>query len=193
LVGAGLLLMRGISSASGWTHLLPGLIVIGAGVGFVSTPLASTAVGVVHPRRAGMASGINSTFRQIGLAAGVAALGSIFASQIRHGVAASLAGTPLARSAHQIATAVSSGNVKQFLAHAPSAARAQLAAASTSSFVHALNDILLIAAVVAFAGAAVALTLIRPKDFVDTSEEDGDDAVETVETGAAAPELKLAA
>jgi EmrB/QacA subfamily drug resistance transporter len=190
LVGAGLLLMRGLSSGSGWTHLLPGLIVVGAGAGLVSTPLASTAVGVVQPRRAGMASGINTTFRQIGLAAGVAALGSIFATHIRTGVASSLAGTPLAHSAHRVATAVSSGNVAQVLAHAPRAARAQLAAASTGSFVHALNDILLIAAIVAFAGAAIALALIRPKDFVDTSEEVGG---EEAEARAGAPELELAA
>ena len=41
-------------------------------------PLASTAVGVVEPARAGMASGINSTLRQVGIATGVAALGAIF-------------------------------------------------------------------------------------------------------------------
>jgi predicted MFS family arabinose efflux permease len=190
LMGTGLLLMRGISPTSGWTHLLPGMIVVGAGVGFVTTPLASTAVGVVHPARAGMATGINTTFRQIGLAAGVAALGSIFASQVRHGVGSALAGTPLARSAHQIATAVSSGSVAKVLARAPRGTREQLAAVSTSSFVHALDDILLIAAVVAFAGAAVALTLIRQKDFVDAS---GTGAAEIIETEAAAPELDLAA
>jgi EmrB/QacA subfamily drug resistance transporter len=189
-IGTGLLLMRGISTGSGWTHLLPGLIVVGAGVGFVSTPLASTAVGVVHPARAGMAGGINTTFRQIGLAAGVAALGSIFATHIRTGVASSLAGTPLARSAHQIAAAVSSGNMARVLAQAPSAARPRLAAAATSSFVHALNDILLIAAVVAFAGAAIALALIRSKDFVDTTEQEG---TASVEAGATAPEMGLAA
>jgi EmrB/QacA subfamily drug resistance transporter len=190
LIGTGLLLMRGITTGSGWTHLLPGLIAIGAGAGLVNTPLASTAVGVVHPRRAGMASGINNTSRQVGIAAGVAALGSIFASQIRSGVASSLAGTPLAHSANQIATAVSSGNVAQVLAHAPSGARAQLAAASTSSFVHAVNVLLLIAAIVAFAGAVIASTLIRPKDFVDASAED---AVEAVEARPAAPEMELAA
>jgi EmrB/QacA subfamily drug resistance transporter len=190
LVGTGLLLMRGISSSSGWTHLLPGLIVVGAGIGFVSTPLASTAVGVVHPRRAGMAGGINTTFRQIGVAAGVAALGSIFATKIRNRVASSLAGTPLAHTTHQIATAATSGNVAQVLAHAPRAARQQLAAASTSSFVYALNDILLIAAVVAFAGGAVALTLIRPQDFVDAADSDSADRPEDE---AAPPELGLAA
>jgi hypothetical protein len=137
-----------------------------------------------------MATGINSTFRQVGLAAGVAALGSIFATQIRHRVASSLAGTALAHSTHQIATAATSGNIAQVLAHAPRAARQQLAAASTSSFVHALNDILLIAAVVAFAGAAISLTLIRPKDFVDTADNDSADRLED---DAAQPDLGLAA
>lgn len=35
LIGIGLLLMRGITSGSGWTHLLPGLIVAGIGAGLV--------------------------------------------------------------------------------------------------------------------------------------------------------------
>ncbi len=51
------------------------MIVAGIGAGLVNAPLASTAVGVVEPARAGMASGINTTFRQVGVATGVAALG----------------------------------------------------------------------------------------------------------------------
>jgi len=81
LVGAGLLLMRGITADSNWTHLLPGMIVAGIGAGLVNVPLAATAIGIVQPARAGMASGINTTFRQVGTATGVAALGSIFAAQ----------------------------------------------------------------------------------------------------------------
>ncbi len=81
LVGAGLLLMRGITAGSTWTHLLPGMIMAGIGAGLVNVPLAATAIGIVQPARAGMASGINTTFRQVGTATGVAALGSIFAAQ----------------------------------------------------------------------------------------------------------------
>ena len=51
----------------------------GIGAGLVNVPLASTAVAVVEPARAGMASGVNSTFRQVGIATGVAALGAILA------------------------------------------------------------------------------------------------------------------
>lgn len=66
-VGVGLLLMRGSDPTGSWTHFLPGFIVAGVGAGLINVPLASTAVGVVAPERAGMASGINSTFRQIGI------------------------------------------------------------------------------------------------------------------------------
>src|SRR5580692_2470024 len=82
LVGVGLLLMRGLSADSSWTHLLPGFILAGIGTGLINPPLASTAVGVVAQHDAGMASGMNSTFRQAGLATAVAALGSIFATKL---------------------------------------------------------------------------------------------------------------
>jgi EmrB/QacA subfamily drug resistance transporter len=77
-IGLALLLMRGITPADDFSHLVPGFILAGIGAGLVNVPLASTAVGVVEPARAGMASGINATFRQVGIATGVAALGAIF-------------------------------------------------------------------------------------------------------------------
>ena len=70
--------MRGLSASSEWTALLGGFIVAGIGVALVNAPLASTAVSVVPPERAGMGSGINSTFRQVGIATGTAALGALF-------------------------------------------------------------------------------------------------------------------
>jgi EmrB/QacA subfamily drug resistance transporter len=84
-IGVALLLMRGITVADDFTHLIPGFILAGVGAGLVNVPLASTAVGVVEPARAGMASGINSTLRQVGIATGVAALGAIFSSHASGG------------------------------------------------------------------------------------------------------------
>ncbi len=57
LVGVGLLVMTGLTGLSDWTHLIPGFIVGGLGAGLVNPPLASTAIGVVPPAKAGMASG----------------------------------------------------------------------------------------------------------------------------------------
>jgi EmrB/QacA subfamily drug resistance transporter len=89
LLGSGLALnalalwlMSRVSAGSHWTVLLPGFLVGGVGIGLVNAPLASTAVSTVRQERAGMASGINNTFRQIGIATGIAALGAIFASKV---------------------------------------------------------------------------------------------------------------
>lgn len=65
LVAVGLWLLRGTDPTGGWTQLIPGFVIAGVGTGMINPPLASTAVGVVEQARAGMASGINSTFRQI--------------------------------------------------------------------------------------------------------------------------------
>ena len=98
------------------------MIVAGLGGGLVSTPLVSTAVGVVEPARAGMASGINATLRQVGIATGVAGLGTILASHVRGSVVDRLSGTPLAGHAHALAHAISTGGTPQAIASTPRAA-----------------------------------------------------------------------
>ena len=124
LVGVGLLLMRGLNAGSGWTHLIPGMIVGGVGVGLVNPPLASTAVGVVRPQQAGMASGINSTFRQVGIATGIALLGTLFSSQVKSEVVRQVARqASLAHQGPKIAAAVQSGEVGQLIAKLPPQAR----------------------------------------------------------------------
>jgi hypothetical protein len=82
LVAGSLWLMSGISVDSSWTTLLPGFLVGGVGIGLVNAPLASTAVSTVRQERAGMASGLNNTFRQLGIATGIAALGAIFQGKV---------------------------------------------------------------------------------------------------------------
>ena len=74
--------MSRVQADSDWKVLLPGFLIAGFGIGFVNAPLASTAVSTVRVERAGMASGINNTFRQVGIATGIAALGAIFASKV---------------------------------------------------------------------------------------------------------------
>src|SRR6185295_512437 len=94
LVSIALLLMRGLSASSEWTALLGGFIVAGVGVALVNAPLASTAVSVVPPERAGMGSGINSTFRQVGIATGTAALGALFQHILASNASGALARVP---------------------------------------------------------------------------------------------------
>ena len=170
LIGIGLLLMRGITPADDWTHLLLGMIVAGVGAGLVNVPLASTAVGVVEPARAGMASGINSTLRQVGIATGVAALGSILATQASNATVSHLTGTPLAGRAHQLAEAASNGSVLQAIQTVPPQLRGVAAGAARIGFIDGLNTIVLVGAVVALVAAALTIVLIRQRDFVGQGE-----------------------
>jgi EmrB/QacA subfamily drug resistance transporter len=141
LVGIGLLLMGGIKPGDDWTTLLPGFIVAGIGIGCVNPPLATAAIGVVEPRRSGAASGINSTFRQVGIATGIAGLGALFQARVTDKLGSS-----------ELGEAVVSGQ-----AHTGVAQRA---------FIDGLNEILIVAAVVAFVGGALAFALVRSRDLV---------------------------
>src|SRR6202034_333163 len=109
LVGVGLIVMTGLTGDSSWTHLIPGFIIAGLGGGLVNPPLASTAIGVVPPHQAGMASGINSTFRQVGVATGIAALGSMFTAAISGHLAGALPPS-LAGSAGSMVSAIRQGS-----------------------------------------------------------------------------------
>jgi EmrB/QacA subfamily drug resistance transporter len=164
LVGIGLIITAGLTGDSTWTHLIPGFIVAGLGSGLVNPPLASTAIGVVPPNRAGMASGVNTTFRQVGIATGIAALGSIFTSVIQSHLAGALPPS-LAGSAPRIVSAVRQGSAGQLLASVPAADRAAVGSALRSSFAAAMNDLLYVTAGLAIAGAVCAALLIRRKDF----------------------------
>jgi EmrB/QacA subfamily drug resistance transporter len=166
IVGAGLLLMRGLDAGSSWTHLIPGMIVSGLGVGMINPPLASTAVGVVPPQRAGMASGINSTFRQVGIATGIALLGALFSNKVKGEVATQVTAVPgLSHQGQRIATAVQSGEIGQVIAKLPEHSRQAVAMITRGAFTTGLNLILLVAAVIALVSGVVALAAIRGKDF----------------------------
>jgi EmrB/QacA subfamily drug resistance transporter len=168
LVGVGLLLMRGLDASSGWTHLIPGFIVAGAGTGLVNPPLASTAIGVVTPDRAGMASGINSTFRQVGIATGIAGLGAVFSHTVRTEIESILERTGAigAHAAHAFAGGVSQGNgVGSGLARLPASARPEAVDAIRVAFTSALNDVFLISAILVLVSAVLTLVLIRSRDF----------------------------
>jgi hypothetical protein len=170
LSGAGLLLMAGLSAGSTWTHLIPGLILAGVGSGLVNPALASTAVGVVPARAAGMASGINTTFRQVGVATGIAVFGTLFATRLTADIVGGLHGTTLASRSHDVATAVSQGDGQRLSAALPPSARQVVGHVVASAFVSGLNEILLVGGVGALVAGAAAVILIRGKDFVSRTQ-----------------------
>jgi EmrB/QacA subfamily drug resistance transporter len=160
-VGAGLLLMSGIGAHSGWSHMLPGFLLAGAGVGLTNPAIASTAVGVVDPWRAGMAAGINNTFRQVGIATGIAALGAIFERAVRSRVVEALADTGRAAGIRLPPAEVLVQGDPRVVGPVPAVRDAFL-----TGWTGALNELLVIAAAVAFVGALASIVLVRQEDFV---------------------------
>lgn len=119
-------------------------------------------IGVVTPAQSGMASGMNTTFRQVGIATGIAGLGAIFQHQIHQSIQASLGASAHATN---FAQAVAAGAGGQVIAHAPIALRPSLVHAQQTAFTSALNDVFLVGALVAVAGALATLLLIRGRDL----------------------------
>ncbi len=166
LVSIGIFLMRGLHADTEWTHLIPGFLVAGAGIGLTNPPLASTAVGVVQPQRAGMASGINSTFRQVGIATGIALFGTLFASQTTHVITAKLAAVGgLSGQADAIASSLRAGQLSGALRSLPAQARPKVALAARDAFTSGMNEILLVGGIIALVAALLSFALIRTKDF----------------------------
>ena len=67
--------------------LVPGLLLVGAGMGLVLAPLASTILSSLEPARAGAASGMLTTMQSVGNALGVAVTGVIFFGALHSGYA----------------------------------------------------------------------------------------------------------
>jgi predicted MFS family arabinose efflux permease len=161
LVGIGLALMHGMEPDSKWTELLPGFLAAGAGIGITNPGIGQAAIAVVPAAKAGMASGINTTFRQTGIATGVAALGAVFQSRID-----SELGKLLPQAKPGLSDVVASGGAEAAARVVPPGTRAQVTEAATTAFTSALNEILLIASVIAFVGAVLGVALVRAQDFV---------------------------
>jgi EmrB/QacA subfamily drug resistance transporter len=164
-VGVGLLLMHGVSADSEWTSLLAGFLLAGIGIGITNPGIGQAAIAVVPVEKSGMGSGINTTFRQVGIATGVAALGAIFQSRVNSKLAELLPHAPAG-----LGELVSSGGSRAAAAVAPPGQRAEIAHAADVAFVYGFNEIILTAAALSFVGAALGFFLVRSRDFVQPTD-----------------------
>jgi EmrB/QacA subfamily drug resistance transporter len=162
VVGIGLLLMHGVSVDSEWTTLLVGFIAAGIGIGITNPGIGQAAIAVVPVEKSGMGSGINTTFRQVGIATGVAGLGAIFQSRIDSKLSELLPHAP-AGLGEVVASSGSRGVAELPL---PPAIHAKAVHAADVAFVSGFNDVILIAAIISFIGAGLGFALVRSRDFV---------------------------
>jgi hypothetical protein len=61
--------------------MLPAFLLGGLGMSFVMTPMSAAAMGAAPVAKAGVASGVLNTFRQVGVALGIAIMGAIVANR----------------------------------------------------------------------------------------------------------------
>src|SRR3954454_7752678 len=167
LSGVGLLLMSGISAGSEWTTLLGGFLVLGGGVGLLNPVIGDVALSVVPKERSGMAAGINDTFRQVGVAVGVAIWGAVFVAQGAAKVSDLTAGTATANGdqPRHLVEAASSGSLHQELAGVPQQAQPAIEHAAREGFLAGFNDVLTLGGLLCLAGAALALWLVREREI----------------------------
>ncbi|GAB3083453.1 MFS transporter [Pedococcus soli] len=78
IVAAGALMLSQASAVSAFgTGVLPGLAILGLGVGMVFPPVSVTAMAGIPPQHSGMASGFLMTGHEVGAALGVAVLSAV--------------------------------------------------------------------------------------------------------------------
>jgi len=171
--GLGLVLLSGVDQGSEWTALLGGFLVGGAGIGLVNPVIADVALSTVPDEQSGMASGINDTFRQVGIAVGIAAWGAVFLARGESKVKELAAGTPGADGdrPRQLIEATSTGNLDQALGGVPASARETVSNAATEGFLSGFNEILLLGGGLSFLGALLALWLVRQGEIGRTDGE----------------------
>ena len=89
--------------------LAPWMLLYGVGLGLTTAQLTDLVLRDVPPERAGLASGTQSTARQVGSAVGIALIGAVFATSLSHVMTARLraAGVAPADSADSAAPAAS--------------------------------------------------------------------------------------
>jgi EmrB/QacA subfamily drug resistance transporter len=174
-VGVGLLLMHGVSPDSGWTTLLGGFLVAGIGIGITNPGIGQAAIAVVPVEKSGMGSGINTTFRQVGIATGVAGLGAVFQSSVNSKISELLPRAPSG-----LGEIIASGGSRAAGAVAPARIKPEVVHASNVAFVGAFNEIILIAAILSFVGAALGFALVRSRDFVQHAGPEEETAPEPV-------------
>jgi EmrB/QacA subfamily drug resistance transporter len=153
VVAASLFIQSQITVHSGYGLLLPGFVLMGAGLGLVMSPMSTAAMNAVDRSKAGAASGVLSMSRMVGSTFGVAVMGAIVAAIGRSQLDQKLPGLS-AHARGAIASALGSGAAPT--AHAPH----HVVSVVQGAFVSALGTGLTVGTIVTLISAAIAWKLV---------------------------------
>lgn len=180
LTAGGLFLLIDLSPASDFASIWWKLGMLGVGFGLTFAPLTEALLAATPQARAGLASSLVSTCRQIGATLGVAVLGALVLQQFAGNIVSQLTvrGVP-GQASSSIAGKIASAGAQA--SHIPVAGRLPLPPASfhqaiSQAFVDSLHASFLIAGIVALAVALMVLFLFPRKRQLATQ------SVATLET-----------
>ncbi|MDX6618589.1 MAG: hypothetical protein QOK36_975 [Gaiellales bacterium] len=154
-IGLGALTRLSID-ASYWTVIFPAFICVGAGVAMSMPTTTGVAMGSVDPARAGIASGVVNSSRQVGGALGVAVLGSI-AATVASSHWSSDAPAALSGKTGRFESLVVGGQAVQI----GKAAGAQAQLAASHAFIDGVTTAMTVGSLLALAGAGIAFFGLR--------------------------------
>jgi EmrB/QacA subfamily drug resistance transporter len=141
------------------TRIVPQMVLMGLGMGLISTPATESILMVLPPARAGVGSAVNDATREIGATLGVAVVGSFFSSifgtALAGGAFGAVDGSTLARAQDSVAVAMATGSGDP-----------TLLVAVQDAFMQGLHAGCFLVAAVCLAGAVAAAVALPGRRFV---------------------------
>jgi MFS family permease len=160
LIAGGVWQVSGVTVASGYASVVPGMVLIGAGAGLALPTSSGSVIGSVPRANSGVASATNSTAFQFGGALGVAVVGSLLSTRYTSRISNVLAASPGGAHVPPAALAAIKSSLGEALAVAnrvPGTAGQTLAHAARGAYDSGMDLGMVAASGVAIAGFLVAL------------------------------------
>jgi EmrB/QacA subfamily drug resistance transporter len=158
-IAAGLWLLSGVTAASTFTSIVPGIMLLGAGAGLAMPAATESVMGSLPSGDTGVGAATNGTFLQTGGALGVAVIGSLLNTRYQGGMSATLAPYHVPAGAFQ-AIRGSLGGALEVAARVGGQLGAELATAARSAFISGMDLGFRTGACVAIGGCVVALVVL---------------------------------
>ncbi|WP_374935447.1 MFS transporter [Streptomyces resistomycificus] len=194
LIAGSLLAMTNLDTDTSYGSIAWRLIVLGVGLGLVTTPMTATAVAAVPHHLAGMASAANNAFRQVGGALGPAVLGALLSTRAVDSLPGHLSDAGVTGTqAHTIVATAKEGGLGAVAGMNLGSTANQVYGALGDSLLDGMRLCLIVAAILALIAAVCAVVLLRrPKQQTSTGAARTADATQHGDPDASAENAQAA-
>jgi EmrB/QacA subfamily drug resistance transporter len=163
LVAGGLWQVSGASLETTYAGTVAGMALVGLGAGLVIPSATGSVMGSLPDDHTGVGAGTNGAFLQTGGALGVAVIGSLLSTRYQSDMTGALASMPIPPAIEQTVLG-SVGAALVVAAQLGGAAGVQLSHAARDAFISGMDLGLRVGAIVALAGAAIALRVLPGRE-----------------------------